>query len=544
MDMQNLILPLLPALVMLVAFRFFFNSKIKLAPLFLTFVTIAGFQFFFRSKVDAIAQQDKPTSFEAPTSLQEAKVINTQISFAREALHDPVETTVKTRWGRLVFSSSGAVLKSFDYIRTIDGQMGEIPVFHADNEDGSFLVALTKDTPKNFSFEGLKEGENTFEVRYKAQGLFGVLRKTFVIFKQVCRIDLTISSEPAKGMAFEPRLFIPAPRYKGKSPELDTTNAIVINSANSCEKIVAGSLSDRQGWYEPQLAGAFDRYMVNAVVSDANRFVQRAYYKLENQKGLTTILEGPTIHEPQEWTMSFYCGPKMTSEMSLVDSRLEKIRDTWWPLSLVSKAVWLLFKTVHDHTRNYGLAIILLALCVQLLGLPFAFSSDTDEKRQAELSKKMAYIKQRYKNDPQMLLQEQTALMRKYGLGMGRFIPQLIQMPIMLAFMRMIPNAVELYKAPLWWIADLSSSDPYYILPLCFALCSMMNVLMVPMSSVGARLFSIAVSLMIATATVYFSAGVTLYLATRIAFEVIQRLVVRYISSAKKSFGLASAKGA
>ena len=58
-------------------------------------------------------------------------------------------------------------------------------------------------------------------------------------------------------------------------------------------------------------------------------------------------------------------------------------------------------------------------------------------------------------------------LQRDHGVSpLGGCLPILLQMPIWVSLYSMLGNAVELYRVRLWWIADMTASDHYFVLPL------------------------------------------------------------------------------
>ena len=62
-------------------------------------------------------------------------------------------------------------------------------------------------------------------------------------------------------------------------------------------------------------------------------------------------------------------------------------------------------------------------------------------------------------------------LQKDNGVNMfGGCVPTLIQMPLLFAMFSMLPKVVELRHAHWFWLPDLSSADPYHILPIVMML--------------------------------------------------------------------------
>ena len=68
---------------------------------------------------------------------------------------------------------------------------------------------------------------------------------------------------------------------------------------------------------------------------------------------------------------------------------------------------------------------------------------------------------------------EIMAFQKKEGVSMfGGCVPTLIQLPLLFAFFTMMTRVVELRHAHWFWLPDLSSADPYHILPILMVLTS------------------------------------------------------------------------
>jgi YidC/Oxa1 family membrane protein insertase len=101
-------------------------------------------------------------------------------------------------------------------------------------------------------------------------------------------------------------------------------------------------------------------------------------------------------------------------------------------------------------------------------------------KRAAALAPRMKDLQERMKkldkNDPRMLdlQKEQIALMKEGNPLMG-CLPLLLQMPFFIAVYAILTVSIEVRNAPFFgWIHDLSSKDPYYILPI--VMCATMII--------------------------------------------------------------------
>jgi len=122
---------------------------------------------------------------------------------------------------------------------------------------------------------------------------------------------------------------------------------------------------------------------------------------------------------------------------------------------------------VYDYVGNYGIAIIILTFLIRFATFPLQFKSFKSMKKMQVVQPELAKIKEKFKDDPQRVQKETMELFKRAGANpLGGCLPMLLQVPIFIAFYQAINNSVELVGSPFYgWIIDLSSKDPYYVLP-------------------------------------------------------------------------------
>jgi YidC/Oxa1 family membrane protein insertase len=140
----------------------------------------------------------------------------------------------------------------------------------------------------------------------------------------------------------------------------------------------------------------------------------------------------------------------------------------------IGKYLFLSLQFIHAHiTSNWGWSIVLLTVLINLLILPLRVKTMQSGLKMQRIQPQMDAIKERYKKykatDPKRneMNVEIMKLQKDNGVNMfGGCIPTLIQMPLLFAFFSMLPKVVELRQAHWFWLPDLSSADPYHILPI------------------------------------------------------------------------------
>ena len=122
----------------------------------------------------------------------------------------------------------------------------------------------------------------------------------------------------------------------------------------------------------------------------------------------------------------------------------------------------------YSWTGNYGVAIIMLTVLLQLILFKFTLMSLKSSAQMRKVQPEMKRLQDKYKGNPEALNREMLALYQKHGINpLSGCLPLLIQLPIFLALFNALRTSWSLHGAKfIWWITDLSSKDPYYILPI------------------------------------------------------------------------------
>jgi len=143
-------------------------------------------------------------------------------------------------------------------------------------------------------------------------------------------------------------------------------------------------------------------------------------------------------------------------------------------------------RAINHVTHNFGWSIVILTVALNMLFFPLRWRSSVIMKRAAALAPRMKDVQERMKkldkNDPRMLelQKEQIALMKEGNPLMG-CLPLLLQMPFFIAVFAILTVSIEVRNAPFFgWIHDLSSMDPFYILPIVMCVTMIAQTALTP----------------------------------------------------------------
>ena len=128
---------------------------------------------------------------------------------------------------------------------------------------------------------------------------------------------------------------------------------------------------------------------------------------------------------------------------------------------------WALNKS-HSFLGNWGLAIIFVTLMIKAVFYRLQESSSRSMAKMRELAPRLKALNERYGDDKTALGQAQMELYKREKVNpMAGCLPLLIQIPFFIAFYWVLLESVEVRQAPFYlWLDDLSSRDPYFVLPL------------------------------------------------------------------------------
>jgi YidC/Oxa1 family membrane protein insertase len=505
------------------------SIKDLLLPLGLALLTVWGINYFWGPRSTSAGDQAQVVSgqiFVAPKERQEFAPLNKEIDFIDvRRPGEPTITEIETKGALYQFSTEGATLERLEFRR----QRGDVlttifPLGEHERERRCFLIAFQEKSPFFYTLQAHNTTALRHELIYQAETDQAFVQKKYTLYDATYKIDLEVTVKP-KNTAITTRIFYPAPVVPDIA-KYDVISGIYNNQKGSVEKTARASLNLQQGWFSPTLFGIEDRYFTHAMVADPNNFARRAYYTTAEQTGLTAILEAAPVTVDTTWKVSFYCGPKEQESFAVVDPRLEQTLDyAGIFLGPISRVLLYILKLLYSLVNNYGIAIILLTLLIKLLLLPFTFKSDEGMKKRLEFDKKLKYLQQKYKDDPDMLARERAELVKKHGMpGLASCLPLLLQLPIFIALSRVLSGSIELYRAPFGgWIKDLSMPDQYYVLPVLLALSMILQALTADKSQ---RWSLLAMALIFGAITANMAAGLTLYILMNALLSVLQTYLI------------------
>ncbi|MBA6263310.1 MAG: membrane protein insertase YidC [Colwellia sp.] len=235
------------------------------------------------------------------------------------------------------------------------------------------------------------------------------------------------------------------------------------------------------GWVA-MLEHYFVSAWVPSLTADNNIY---SSYSANNEAVIGFKSPSVTIQPNSQATTSaiFYVGPKDQYKLDEIAPNLGLTIDYGF-LFMISKPLFWLLLQIQSLVTNWGIAIIVITLVVKGAMYPLTKAQYTSMAKMRELAPKMAQLKERFGDDRQKMSQATMEMYKKEKVNpAGGCLPMIIQMPIFLALYWVFLESVELRHAPFFfWIEDLSTMDPYFILPVFMGVSMFVMQKMQPMT--------------------------------------------------------------
>lgn len=230
--------------------------------------------------------------------------------------------------------------------------------------------------------------------------------------------------------------------------------------------------------------------------------------------------------ETATWRTLGYLGPKDPSALRAAGHSLPEVVDLGF-FALIASQLANLLGFIHRFVSNWGLAIILLTVLIRLVLFPLTNLSFRSMARMRQLKPEIDRVNELYKDDAEKKGAAVMELYRKHKINpLSGCLPMVLQLPIWWALYTSLSTNIELYHMPftLWW-TDLSSPDPYFVLPLALGALMHLQQRLTPttMDPAQAKMMMWFMPIMITVFMLFLPAGLCLYMLTNSALGIGQQ---------------------
>jgi len=251
-------------------------------------------------------------------------------------------------------------------------------------------------------------------------------------------------------------------------------------------------------------------------------------------------MHGPTVQR-------IYVGPKelRTLESVSVPTITGKDPDlraliNFGFFEVIARPLFVWLRWTYKYVGNWGWAIVIQTIIINLALLPLRVSSMKSALKMQRIQPQMNAIKEKYKKysmrDPrrQEMNTEIGELMKREGVSpVGGCLPMLIQMPFLFAYYSMLGSALDLRHAHWLWIHDLSSPDPYLVLPILIIITGLATQRMTPQAGMDPsqqKMMNLMMPVMFGIISYRLAAGLCLYWVVGSLIAIVQQYTMNRTS--------------
>ncbi|MDH5299762.1 MAG: membrane protein insertase YidC [Gammaproteobacteria bacterium] len=325
----------------------------------------------------------------------------------------------------------------------------------------------------------LNDGEDTVTVALRwtdGNGLEVIKQYTFTRGSYLIKLDHIVKNNA--GAEWKGRLYRQFQRSEydepGKSRLLYTfTGGAVSTPEIPYSKIDFDEFAEwkaEQSYTTGGWVAMLQHYFVTAWIpksDEVNNIYTRNYNDTRYILGMTGKEVSVQPGQQQVLDTQLYIGPKLQHVLEEIEPNL-KLAVDYGILSIIAQPLFWLLEKLHQLTQNWGWSIILLTLIIKLVFYKLSEASYRSMANMRQLAPKFQAIRDRYGDDRQRMTQATMELYKKEKVNpMSGCWPMLVQIPVFISLYWVLLESVEMRQAPfILWITDLSTKDPYFVLPI------------------------------------------------------------------------------
>ncbi|HSD21690.1 MAG TPA: membrane protein insertase YidC [Anaeromyxobacter sp.] len=243
----------------------------------------------------------------------------------------------------------------------------------------------------------------------------------------------------------------------------DTTERFKVDGDQAVEKVEGTA-----AW-----AGMDQGYFVSAIFP-AEPAGACVFAKGPVKGSAVAALRLPVEGGARKYSLTVYSGPKDVDHLRAYGRNFESAIDYGAmarPFAFFARLLLYVMRWFERLVGNWGVAIILLTVCVKVLLYPLTAKSMQSMNEMRKLQPEIEKLKAKHGSDREKLNLATMQLYQQHKVNpLGGCLPMLIQLPIWFALYATLQTSVELYREPFLWIHNLTLKDPLYVLPIAMGL--------------------------------------------------------------------------
>src|SRR6267142_3618511 len=517
-------------------------------------------------------QENKPAQVStatpgnpAPATAPSGAAVPAKISAATTSTVPPTAASqertivVENALYRVEFSNRGAVVKSWQLKNYKDDSKPQkmLDLVHpqAATETGGWPFALTFDDPQlatlaNTGLYRISSDASSLEAPAEltftwSDGHLQVTKTFRFDHSYTVSVETTVTNNGSHVMA--------GLAWLGGFGDLTVTNPIPVETVfifysegGKLTTLPHKKLDGPEKWGNvwqggKEFTGIEDRYFTAAFLPSLTdpTPLQTRYWKVfhnikvDGKDQSEPVPEIATATSAQNMTLRVFVGPKDYDDLKAMHPPLHSLVQFGY-LEFIADPLFHGLKWLHKYIPNYGWAIVVLTLVINMVLFPLRISSYKTTLKMQRVAPEIKQIQERYKkykmNDPRKaeMNKEVMAIYSREGINpIGGCFQMFLQMPIWFGLNRALSYAIELRHTKWLWVTDLASKDPYWVLPVLVGITMYLVSKMTPMTTTDPQQAQMMKIMPLTFSVMFvvfpFSSGLALYILTSSLVGILQQ---------------------
>jgi len=401
----------------------------------------------------------------------------------------------------------------------------------------------------------LKDGENEMVVTFTSAEVGGAkLMKSYTLKRGSYAMAVRHTVSNVSGNPIEPLLYLQLVRdgnkLAGESVFYSTfTGPAVYTESKKYQKVEFADIKKKKADFEKQASNGYvamvQHYFASAWVLpdgvkreismdavDIGAAVGDCCYRATMITPMDALAPGAS----KTVEAQLFTGPQQEKMLEALTPGLELVKDYGW-LTILAKPLYWLLDELHSMIQNWGWSIVGLVILLKMAFYWLNAKAYASMAKMKAVNPKVMEMRERLKDNPQQMQQEMMRIYREEKVNpLGGCFPIMVQIPVFIALYWVLLSSVEMRNAPwILWIHDLSSPDPYYIMPVVMTLTTSLNP--TPPDPLQAKLMWF-MPLIFSVMFFFFPAGLVLYWITNNILSIAQQWLINTRMGVPPQFNL------
>ena len=402
----------------------------------------------------------------------------------------------------------------------------------------------------------LADGQDALELRFESPVLDGVkLVKTYTLKRGAYDVAVRHEVLNQGSAAIKPQLYLQLVRDNttaGSATRFYSTftGPAIYSNISKYKKVEFADIDKNKATFDKEATDGYvamvQHYFASAwMLADGvkrDNYVDRVTVNQAARYRAGTITALPDVAPGQSQALEarLFLGPQDEKLLERLAPGLELVKDYGW-LTILAKPLYWLLEKIHGFVSNWGWSIVLLVVVIKAAFYWLNATAYRSMAKMKAINPRIMEMRERLKSNPQQMQQEMMKIYREEKVNpLGGCFPIMIQIPVFIALYWVLLSSVEMRNAPwLGWITDLSTPDPYFILPAVMTLTTLLQTALnpTPPDPMQAKLMWF-MPLIFSVMFFFFPAGLVMYWITNNVLSIAQQWMINTRMGVPPQFNL------